>query len=156
MNTQMTMEQYRKKLKLENLVIGASIVILFIVQVLAFCQVIQPPQDSRFVDYWNGFIAGSAMGVLLLLAIGFIRNLRAMRNQQELQKWYNKNYDERSRKIATQGQASGARVFVLLMLPASIISGYFSVTVFITGVAAVLALSVCMALGKLYYKRKLG
>lgn len=156
MNTQSNLEQYRKRLKLENLVSAAAIAALLTIQILAFCRVVQPPQDSRFAEYWTGFIAGAAMGVMLLMLIGLIQNLRAMKNEQALQKLYNKNHDERSLQIATRGQAMGARLFVIVMLPASIISGYFNVTVFVTCVAAVFGLSVFMGLGKLYFKVKLG
>lgn len=155
MNTQPTMEQYRKKLKMDNLIIGVCIAALLAIQILAYCEVVQPPMDSRFADYWNGFIAGAAMGLMLFMILGIVRNLRAMRSEQSLQKLYNKDNDERTRQICTQGQANGARLFVVVMLPASIISGYFNTTVFFTCVAAVLGLSVFMGLGKLYYHRKL-
>ena len=151
----MTMTDYRAKLRTDNCILGVGILALAAVQVLAWLEIITPAAaDHRFASFWNGFIAGAAMGVTLLLLAGLVRNLLAMRSEEKLRRMYAKDYDERTIQICQKGQAAGMRI-CLLLLPACIIAGYFSMTVFITLVAVIAAESLITGGAKLYYRGKL-
>lgn len=152
----MTMTDYRAKLRTDNCILGVGILALAAVQVLAWLEIITPAAaDHRFASFWNGFIAGAAMGVTLLLLAGLIRNLLAMRSEEKLRRMYAKDYDERTIQICQKGQAAGMCICLLLLLPACIIAGYFSMTVFITLVAVIAAESLITGGAKLYYRGKL-
>lgn len=150
------MENYREKLKLQNILYGIGALALLGIQVLAYTGVVSPAGVSeRWHSFYNGFIAGAAFGVMALFIVGLIMNLRALRNEKALKKQYIKETDERSRQITVMGKSAGATIFLLLSVPAAIILGYFNVTVFITCIGCVLALSLLMACSKLYFSRKL-
>ena len=150
------MENYREKLKIQNLFFCIGALALLFIQILAFTGLVTPlGADEKWHGFYNGFIAGAAFGVMALFIVGLIMNLRALQNEKAMKKLYIKETDERSRQIAVMGKSTGATIFLLLMVPAAIILGYFNVTVFITCIGCILALSLSMAGAKLYFSRKL-
>lgn len=150
------MENYREKLKKQNILLSISAAGLLAIQILSFTGVVTPAvQGERWHGFYNGFIAGAAFGIMALFIVGLIMNIRALHNEKYLKKLYIKENDERSCQVHSNGQSSGARIFLVLMLPVSIILGYFNITVFITCISCVLALSVIIGICKLYYSRKL-
>jgi len=150
------MEQYKRKLKLDNIFISIGIVILVAVQVLAFCEIIQPiPLGERWTSFWNGFIAGAALGITILLVVGLIINIRALRDEAKLKKLYIKSHDERAIEVAEKGRAAGASISVIAMLVVGIVSGFFSITVFVSVMSCCFVSSVIMAICKLYYNKKI-
>lgn len=150
------MENYRKKLKMHNVIFGISAAALAAVQILAYMRIIKPIEgDSHWHDYWNGMITGMAFAIMGIMIFGFIKNLIALKNKEKLKKQYIKENDERIIKICKNGQAAGASVFLLCLPAVIIISGYFNITVCITCIAVTFGLSISMALGKLYYSKKL-
>lgn len=150
------MENYREKLKIHNILYGIGALALLAIQVLAYSGFVSPVgADERWQGFYNGFIAGAAFGVMALFIVGLVMNLRALRSEKAMKKQYIKETDERSRQITVMGKSAGATIFLLLMVPAAIILGYFNVTVFITCIGCVLALSLLMACSKLYFSRKL-
>lgn len=150
------MENYREKLKIHNILYGVGALALLAIQVLAFTGLVSPVgADERWQGFYNGFIAGAAFGVMALFIVGLVMNLRALRNEKAMKKQYIKETDERSRQITAMGKSAGATIFLLLMVPAAIILGYFNVTVFITCIGCILALSLLMGGAKLYFSRKL-
>lgn len=150
------MENYREKLKIHNILYGIGALALLAIQILAFTGLVSPVgADERWQGFYNGFIAGAAFGVMALFIVGLVMNLRALRNEKAMKKQYIKDTDERSRQITAMGKSAGATIFLLLMVPAAIILGYFNVTVFITCIGCILALSLLMGGAKLYFSRKL-
>lgn len=150
------MENYREKLKIHNILYAIGALALLAIQVLAYSGLVSPVgADERWQGFYNGFIAGAAFGVMALFIVGLVMNLRALRSEKAMKKQYIKETDERSRQITAMGKSAGATIFLLLMVPAAIILGYFNVTVFITCIGCILALSLLMACSKLYFSRKL-
>ncbi len=150
------MNEYRRKLKFQNILFIIGALALTAVQVLAHTGVIQPALSaSELSDFGNGFIAGVAAGLTLLIVIGIIINLRAMKSDERLKKLYCKENDERAKLIAEKGKSSAASAFVFSLLIASIISGFFNFTVFVTLLISTFALALYMCFGKLYYNKKL-
>ena len=154
------METYRERLKAQNVIILVCITILVAFSALniaAECGIVPfSPSvgDSHWQARWRGFCTGASFGILALLVYGLIANLRALKNDKQLKKLFNKEHDERTQKICTAARSSGAQVFLIFGLIAIIIAGYFSVTVSITIMACVLSLSLICVFLKLYYGRK--
>ena len=150
------MENYRNKLKTQNIIFAVSATALIAVQVLAYLRIIKPIEgDAHWLDYWNGMIAGMAFAVMSLMIFGFIKNLILLNNPEKLKKQYIKENDERTLQIVKQGQAAGATAFLLMLPAAIIISGYFNPTVCITCLVVTFGLSLSMALGKIIYSNKM-
>jgi hypothetical protein len=150
------MEKYKRSLKLQNGLYLFGAALLIAVQVLAFCQIIQPvAADSHWAARWNGFIAGASFSVMCIFMLGLFFNLRALLSETALKKLHAKAFDERSEQIALHAQACGARIFLIVMLPVLIVCGYFSVAVSVSCLCCVLLLSVIIAVAKLYWHHRL-
>ncbi len=150
------METYRKKLKLQNLLYIAGLLPLGAVMVLSMLSILSPAAvDERFAGFWNGFMGGASAATAVLFILGLILNLRALRSGAALRKQFIKETDERNVAVHEKGKALGSSIFIVLMLPATVICGYFSAVVFFTALAFETALCVCIGLSKLYYAKKL-
>lgn len=151
------MEEYRRKLKNQNIIFAIGAAALIVVQAVAFSGIISPAvlANSEWADFWNGFYAGVALAVTLIFIFGFVKNLTAMKNEKKLKKLYVKENDERKKEICEKGKSAGASACVIFMLAAAIVGGYFNITVFLTCISCVLALSLFMIGGKAYYHKKL-
>ncbi len=150
------MNEYRNKLKNQNILFIIGLLVLIAVQVLAFTRIIPPVSaNENFADFWKGFIEGVAGGLTAIVIIGIILNVRALRSEKALKKLYVKETDERTRLIAVKGKSAGASAYLFCMLVVGIVSGFFNITVFFTLIASVFILSLFMSGGKLYYCKKL-
>ncbi len=151
------METYRKKLKIQSIFLALALVVLIAVQVLAYLETITPIalESERWSGLWNGFIAGACLGLSILFFIGLLNNIRAFFREDALKKLYIKAHDERNAQIAVHAQSMGCRIFLSAMLVVIIVAGYFHVLVCLTCLAVTVALSLTVALCKLYYCRKL-
>lgn len=141
---------YREKLIIENIIMAIGTAALLAVQFLR----LRPSYEGKYGDFYQGFIAGMAAGLCLLLVICLVRNLMAILKEERLKALYIKENDERRAAVCTNGRSLGASIFLLISIPGMVVAGYFSATVFFTMVVCVLVLSVCCGLGKLYYTKK--
>lgn len=154
------MENYKEKLKTQNIVMSVCIFILTLFTVLGFAAelgivTLTPTAgDSHWQSQWRGFISGASMGVLGLMVFGLVQNLLALKDEKKLKKLYIKMHDERTIQLFHNARSAAMSVFLIGGLIAVIITGYFSVTVSITILACIVACSVlCMGF-KLYYGKK--
>ena len=155
------MEEYRIKLKLQNLFIGIACMILAVFSflmalseagVITWIPVVQG--DSHVQSMWRGFLFGASFGLLGVMVFGLIRNIRALRDDAILKKHYIQDTDERQIKIWTAARATSMQIFVLAGLVAGIIAAYFSMTVGITIIACVTIHSFLGLFCKLYFDIK--
>lgn len=151
------METYRKKLKVQSILLALALIILIAVQVLAYRETITPIalENERWSDLWNGFVAGACLGLSIMFFIGLLNNIRALIREDALKKLYIKEHDERNAQIAMHAQSMGCQIFLSVMLVVTIVAGYFHVLVCLTCLAVTVALSLTVAFCKLYYSRKL-
>lgn len=150
------MENYRQKIKTESifLAIGAGMLIVLIA--LSLAGIVSPAGGSeRWQSFFGGFIGGAAFGICVFFIVGLIKNLLALKNEDALKKLYVKNNDERSAAIHEKGKAMGSTVFLLIMLPISVVCGYLNITVFFSCISCILLLSLIIGAFKLYYSKKL-
>ena len=155
------MEQYRDKLKIQNLLIAIGCLVL---AAFAFLNALNeagvisflPPidGDSHHQSMWRGFLFGASCGMLGFFIFGLIRNIRALRDDEILKKQYIKDTDERQIKIWTAARALSMQIFVLGGLVAGIIAAYFSLAVGITIIACVTVHSFVGLFCKIYYDIK--
>lgn len=155
------MEKYKEKIRTENtkLIIYAVVLGLFsLFTILAEAGVIPFPVpvagDSHWQSKWRGFICGAAFGLLIFMVIILIRNLRALRNDAALKKLCIKETDERTAEITRSAQAAAYRTFLTLGLIATIIAGYFSITVSVTILICIYVGAFLGPLYKFYYNKK--
>lgn len=154
------MEEYREKLKLDNITIAICSFVL-----TCFCAVMTMSEagilpitpvggDAHWASMWHGFICGAACGILAFLIIALVRNIRALNSEKELKKLYVKEHDERQIQIWSSARAAAYQASLLLGMVAVVVSGYFSMTVSITIIVCI-AIASFIGLGfKLYYSRK--
>lgn len=154
------METYREKLKIQNVSLAVACVILAVFCVLGFLgeagivNLTPAAGDSHWQSQWRGFISGASLGILALLLFGLIRNLLALRDENKLKKLYIKESDERQAQICTLAMSAAMRASLVLGLVAVIVAGYFSVTVSLTLLASLFAVSLVTIGFKLYFMRK--
>lgn len=149
------METYRNKLKLQNLGIAVVCIVMAVFCFLGAAGVLKPiAGDSHWVDRWNGFVSGVSFGILLVAIFFLIRNILALCNDKWLKKIYVKDKDERSHQIWSSAQASGLRVSLIAEIVASVVAGYFSVTVSLTIFGCMTAQALICHGFRLYYNMK--
>ena len=155
------MEQYREKIKTDNLIIGINCLILAIFIFISaaseagIIHILQPAAgDSHWQSMWRGFITGAAVGFLILMIFGLVRNIRALMDEKKLKELYIKEHDERQIQIWTNARATSMQIFVLGGLVAGIVAGYFNMTVSITILACVFIHSLLGAACKIYFSTK--
>lgn len=155
------MEEYRVKLKLQNLFIAVA---SFTLAAFAFLNALNeagviaflPPvdADSHIQSLWRGFLTGASSGLLGVLIFYLIRNIRALKDDAILKKHYIQDNDERQIKIWTAARAASMQIFVLGGLVAGIIAAYFSMAVGITIIACVTVHSFIGLFCKFYFDIK--
>lgn len=154
------MEEYREELKVSNRIIAFCSFVL-----AAFCFVMAAAEagvfhitpaggDAHWASMWRGFICGAAVGVLGMLVVCLVRNIRALKDEKALKKLYIKEHDERQIQIWTSARAAALEAFLLLGLVAIIVAGYFNMTVAVTILACVVAASLIGFGFKVYYSRR--
>ncbi len=156
------MEQYKEKLKITNwfLSIGCLVLAVFvglaIGSELGWFQILQPVAgDSHWQSAWNGFICGASFGVFALMLTLLIRNRRALKDEKKLKKLYVKEHDERTVQITTLARNTAMQILLYVGLAATVIAGYFSITVSITILVCTFVCSCTSLLLVGYYSKKL-
>ena len=133
------MEQYKEKIKVQNgfamicCLVLAVFAVLAIGTELGWFNILSPVTgDSHWQSTWHGYISGISCGVFALLLVVLIRNRRALKDEKKLKALYVKEHDERTIQIATLARNTAMQILLPAGLVASVIAGYFSVTVSMT------------------------
>ena len=133
------MEKYKEKLKLYNILLGVGIVVLAAFAFLAvgselgWFSVLAPTAgDEHWHSAWYGYITGSSIGLLAVMVFCLIRNCRALKDEVRLKKLYVKCNDERTVQIQTLARNTTMQILLWVGLTATVIAGYFNVTVSLT------------------------
>lgn len=155
------MNEFRDKLKLQNLGIGFCCLVLAAFTFLAaageagLIDFIQPvTEDSHWQSRWRGIVTGMSFSILVLLIAFLVRNILALLDEKKLKKLYVQTNDERQIQIWTAARSTAMQIFLMVGVVAAIVAGYFSVTVSIT-ILACLFIQSMIGLGcSLYYRIK--
>ena len=154
------MEQFKEKLKLTNMILAISCVILAVFAVLGFigdlglAAWMLPRGSSHWQSMWRGFVSGASSAILALMLFGLIRNVLALGNEQKLKKLYIKETDERAAQIYTKALCTAMRTALILGLVAVVVTGYFSMTVSITLLVSEFTVSILCLIFKIYFSKK--
>lgn len=156
------MEQYKEKLNIINVFLAVGSVILAVFAILAigselgwFRILLPAAGDGHWQSSWFGFITGASCGILALMLFTLIRNCRALKDEQKLKKLYVKEHDERTAQIVTLARNTAMQILLPAGLAATVIAGYFSITVSLTILVCTFAASILSILLMGYYNRKL-
>ena len=155
------MEQYKEKLKIQNIFLGFGCLILAVFAVLSigselgwFTILKSAAGDSHWQSTWFGFITGASCGMIALMLFCLIRNLRAMKDEKKIKKLYVQTHDERTIQIQTLARNTAMQILLFIGLIATVIAGYFSITVSITILACTFVCSFTSLILACYYNRK--
>ena len=155
------MEEFREKLKIQNIIIAISAFILTTVSILAalgeaeIIPFFKPVGgDSHWQSMWRGFISGAACAMLAMTIFALVRGIRALHSEAALKKLYIQSNDERAIQVWTSARAAAYQIFLILGIVAVVVTGYFSMTVSSTILVCITA-AAGLGLGlKLYYSNK--
>lgn len=155
------MENFKEKLKIQNISIAICIVILVLFNIFRILSMVglipnllPAVNDDGWVNAWNGFATGATTVILGFMIVALIRNNQALKDEKALKKLYVKENDERSIQIETSARAAAFQTFLLLGIVAAIIAGYFNMTVFITIAACLFCASMVVIGFSFYYQNK--
>ena len=156
------MEQYKEKLKITNIFLSICCAVLAIFAVLAvgselgwFSILLPAAGDSHWASGWHGYIFGASIGIFSAMLGFLIRNIRAMKNDKKLKEIYVKEHDERNIRIQTLAGNTTMKCLLWMGLVATIIAGYFSITVSITILACIFVSSTVNLIFIAYYSKKM-
>lgn len=83
------MEEYKKKLKMQNWIFGIACLSLAVFAILSlgselgwFSILIPAIHDEHWRSTWYGYIFGATIGVFAVLLACLIRNLRALKDER--------------------------------------------------------------------------
>lgn len=156
------MELYKEKLKLNNILLGIGSLVMAVFSLLAigseldwFAFVRPVAGDSHWHSTWYGYVSGASFGLFSLMLFYLIRNLRALKDEKKLKKLYVKEHDERTVQIWTLARNTAMQMMLWIGLAATVIAGYFSITVSITILICTFVSSILGLLLMGYYSKKL-
>ena len=156
------MEQYKEKLKIQNIVMGICCLVLSVFAVLAigselgWFSILNPTAgDDHWHSTWYGYCTGASCGLAAVMLFGVIRNIRAMKDEKKLKKLYVKEHDERNIQIQILARNTAMQILLLVGLAATVITGYFSTTVSNTILICILVSSSTSLFLVGYYNKKL-
>lgn len=145
------MGAYKKQLTAVMRLQGAaSILLIALYTVLkAIQQNLQP-----LPDFIAGFHAGFFTSSVAVILVFMFRNLRAWKNPEVLKRRYVQYSDERNRFIRSKSGAPALMVCTFLFAAATVASGFFNETVFLTLLGVTYFTGIYAVLAKLYFRRK--
>lgn len=156
------MEQYKEKLKIQNVVMGICCLVLTIFAVLTigselgWFSILKPVAgDDHWHSTWYGYCTGASCGLTAVMVFGLIRNIGAMKYEKKLKKLYVKEHDERNIQIQILARNTAMQIMLLAGLAATVVSGYFSMTISVTILACTFFSSGISLFLVGYYNKKL-
>jgi len=155
------MEQYKEKLKIQNIFLAAGSLILFLFAIagiggeLGWFSFFQTAVgDSHWQSTWNGYLTGVSCGLGAMMIGGLIRNRQALKDEKKLKALYVKEHDERTVQIYTYARNTAMQILLIIGLVATVIAGYFSPAVSITILACIFTASMTSLILAWYYSKK--
>ena len=156
------MEQYKEKLKIQNVVMGIGCIILAVFAILAvgselgWFSILHPTTgDSHWKSTWYGYVFGASIGIFSAMLGYLIRNIHAMMNDEKLKELYVKEHDERTIRIQTLAGNTTMKCLLWIGLVATVIAGYFSITVSTTILTCVSVSSAVNLIFIAYYNKRM-
>ncbi|MDE6710354.1 MAG: hypothetical protein K2J76_07680 [Oscillospiraceae bacterium] len=143
------MENFRKQakrtLKIYIFVLAVAIVLWVVFTVLEIAG-----GENNSSNFRNGACAGIAT----LMALNIVRYSAALKDDEKLKKLYIAETDERTRLIYEKSNSSSFRTLIIVLGLSTIVSSFYSDTVFYTLIAVIFVIIFIQAIYSFYYRRK--
>ena len=147
------MENYKKKINRRIVWLGITVAIIALIQ-LALMFLSQTERIINIPDFIEGYQLGFFASIELVIVVTIVKQRTALKNEEALKKLYIKEHDERTIYILQRSGSTGYYLIVIGLAIGVIIAGYFSRTVFVTLIGALLFVCVINVVLKLYYRNK--
>lgn len=105
-------------------------------------------------DFISGFQTGIFISAQLMILFLLVKYTKALNNKEKLKMLYIEENDERTKLIRDKIGGVGFFFSLAVIISSTIISGFFSKTVFFTLFAVTLFMAAIKAFLKLYYRKK--
>lgn len=147
------MEKFKETLK-KRLWCGLiyNIVILFLLVFGVFDMV--TGSNEHITDYISGFNLGVCVGIQFVMLYYLGKYIAALKDESKLKELYISENDERSKFISEKIGGRAVNIIVLGFGLATVVSGYFNVTVFFTLLGALIFSVLVKFILKVYYNKK--
>lgn len=149
------MEQYRKILnkKLTLMTIFTVFTATFIILTGAFFNMTANINED-ISDMIPGFQVGVFIGFQITMLIYIAKYRKALKTEDELNKMYIKEHDERTKHIKDKIGGVGLNFSLVAITIATIIAGFFNQIIFFTLLCVLSYISLLKGFLKLYYRNK--
>lgn len=147
------MQTFRKKVEQRrNIGVLVSISFLVIVGILAYLVI--TGDDNEMNSFVQGYQLGFFLGIEGVLIFNIMKCQKALKNEEELKVLYVKEHDERVLLISQKASSLTVIMMLIGLGIATVISGFFNSTIFLT-LVVVTFIFACVMLGtKRYYHQK--
>lgn len=150
------MEKFKKQLKGRIFIYLVAVAACIAMMICSLSGTLEPAAASEwFRGYITGLQGGMSLGLSVVIAVSIIKIIVALKDENKLRAFYNRENDERMKAIR---EKSGGRVvlaFSLIIVFTGLVAAYYneiiSLTLIICGIGQ-------MTLGcilKIYYMKKL-
>lgn len=149
------MENYKQKIKLARLfdIFGIfAIILIYIVLMVFFSDRLSAVSAST--NFISGFQTGLSFAFILYMIIEIIKINKALKNKDKLEELYIEATDERNQKIQKELESTTSSIFMIVLFLGTIVSGYFSTTVFFTLLGSLGVFVGIKAICKFVYNKK--
>ena len=149
------MENYKQKIKLARLfdIFGIfAIIAVYTILLVFFSDRLSAASSSA--SCISGFQTGLSFAFILYMIIDIIKISKALKDEEKLNELYVEATDERNQKIQKEVESTTATIFMIILLLGTIVSGYFSTTVFFALLGALLVFVSIRAVCKVIYNKK--
>lgn len=144
------MEQFKRSLKVRIRLM--SVVILICVAIVVVSRFVEIGQiESEFI---SGFQLGLFIGIEAIFVSKMVKYRRALADEELLKKLYVEETDERRVFIATKTATLSFHVVLSAIGVASIVAGFFDMTVFITLLGVLVFVALTKLVMKVYHRHK--
>lgn len=149
------MENYKQKIKQARLIniFGIFAIILIYIALAVFFSD-KLAEASRSASFISGFQTGLSFAFVLYMIIEIVKINKALKDEEKLNVLYVEATDERSQKIQKEVESTTATIFMIILLLGTIVSGYFSSTVFFALLGALIVFVGIKAVCKFIYNKK--
>lgn len=147
------MQKFRKKIeKRRNIAVLVSISFLVIVGILAYLVI--TGDENEMNSFVQGYQLGFFLGIEGVLIFNIMKSQKALKNEEELKALYVKEHDERVLLISQKASSLTVIMMLIGLGIATVISGFFNSTIFLTLVVVTFILACVMIGTKRYYHKK--
>lgn len=143
------MEEFKKTIRMRANILKVCLLLSVMVNIILNFGPIET--DNEFA---LGFQEGLMIGLTFLALVGLYKYLKVLKNEQELQKLYISETDERKRMIIQKMAQSSLVTIIVILLLAICIASYFNPMISIVLLCVAYGILAIILFFKIYYFKK--